>query len=86
MLVNMSKRDIAIFFISLGMLFGMCTSVFSGYTLDINRSQQLINQSCTTSKPKKYEVYFFGKMVNITCENGEAHHYNLLTLDGNSTH
>lgn len=82
----MTKKDIAIFFLTLGMLFGMCTSIFSGYSLDIEYSQKLIDQSCKTSKPKKYEVYLFGKVVDITCEDGEYHHYNLLTLDGNSKH
>jgi len=77
MLANMTKTDIAIFFLLIGMLLGMATSIFSGYSLDIDRTQKLIATSCLKSKPTKYDVYLFGKIVDVECADGQYHHYQL---------
>lgn len=76
----MSKRELSIFWILIGLILGMLISVFLGYKIKTTDLTTMLENSCQHSTPETISISFFGQNYKINCSDGEVHHYNLFKL------
>ncbi len=79
MLSGMSKKEISIFFILVGIVLGMSASVFLEYSLKMENITKYLSTSCTKDSVDKIRISFFGKFITVECKNGEVHNFKNFT-------
>lgn len=79
----LTKKEVAFLAVLVGILVGMLTNVFLGYSVNASKVENIINESCKKHDPDRIIVYFFGKLVTVTCKSGDVNHYTLEILNGN---